>query len=261
VLTVHDLVALEHPDLHPPRSVVMQRAQLRAAITRADVVIAVSHATANTLKTHGVDPDRIVVAPNGATRFRERDRSVVPDDPYVLAVGSLTPRKGFETLVAAFAGAGLPSRFRLVIAGADGWDAPAVRQAIERHDRAGRVICTGRVSDAQLAALYEGCTAACVPSVAEGFGLPVVEAAALGAVVLASDLPVFNEINGGVVLHAPPGDVDAWAGALARVVGFDDYRREAERRACAVAERYTWERSAALTLAAYERASRVLLSP
>jgi glycosyltransferase involved in cell wall biosynthesis len=256
VLTVHDLVALEHPALHPRRSVALQRAQLRAAITSATVVIAVSHATADRLRAHGVDPDRIVVAPNGATRLPAPDPARVPHTPFFLAVGSLTPRKGLDTLVAAFARANLPSDVQLVLAGSDGWDAASVHRAIDRRRPMRRVIRTGHVTDAQLAALYDRCIATCIPSIAEGFGLPVVEAAAAGAPVIASDLPVFREITDAVVLHAPAGDASAWAAALECAASARDLAGWATARAPAVAARYSWTRSAALTLAAYQRAAR-----
>jgi glycosyltransferase involved in cell wall biosynthesis len=256
VLTVHDLVALEHPGLHPRRSVALQRAQLRAAIASATVVVAVSRATADRLEVHGVNPDRIVVAPNGATRLPVPDPSCVPVGPYFLAVGSVTPRKGFETLVEAFARASLPDDVRLVLAGSDGWAAADVHAAIDRHRGPGRVICTGRVTDAQLAALYDRCIATCIPSVAEGFGLPVVEAAVAGAPVIASDLPVFREITDAVVLLAPSGDAPAWAAALEYAFASPELRARAAGQSLAVASQYSWKRSAALTLAAYERALR-----
>jgi glycosyltransferase involved in cell wall biosynthesis len=254
VLTVHDLVALEHPELHPPRSTAVQRAQLEAARDRAAVVLAVSASTAAALRDRGVDAARIVVAPNGLTPLPRPDRSIVPQHPYLLAVGSLTPRKGFETLVAAFARAALPDDVRLVLAGPQGWDARRVLAAIDRHDVSQRVSCTGPVSDAQLAALYEACLAVCVPSVAEGFGLPIVEAGAAGAPVLASALPVFRELDEMVALYAAPGDAQAWAEALERITTDAALRHESAARGRAAARECTWDRAAAITTAAYERA-------
>jgi glycosyltransferase involved in cell wall biosynthesis len=129
-----------------------------------------------------------------------------------------------------------------------------VLNAIEHHGVADRVTLTGRVTDAQLAALYERCIAVCVPSVAEGFGLPLLEAAAAGAPVVASDLPVFRELEGLAALYAPPRDEQAWADALERIVADDALRRESAVRACAVAREYTWDRTAAIALTAYEQA-------
>jgi glycosyltransferase involved in cell wall biosynthesis len=253
-MTVHDLVALDHPELHPKRAVVLQRRQLEAARDRATVVLTVSRATAGALCSRGVDPERIVVAPCGVTTMPPSDRSLVPPGTYLLVVGTLTARKGLETLVAAFSRADLHGSVRLVLAGAMGWGGQHVSDAIERHGVGDRVSRLGRVSDAQLAGLYQGCLAVCVPSIAEGFGLPLVEAAAVGAPVVASDIPVFHEIEGSVALYARPSDEQAWADALERIIADEELRWDAAALGRAVAREYTWDRTAALTIAAYERA-------
>ncbi len=254
VVTVHDLVALEHPELQPPKFAAVQRIQLAAAHDRAAIVLSDSRATADALCHRGVDPARIIVAPIGVTTLPAPDRSIVPPHPYLLFVGSLIPRKGVDALVAAFARADISDAVRLVLAGSPAWGTSAILAAAERYGVSERVIRTGRVSDAQLAALYESTLAVCVPSIAEGFGLPILEAAAAGAAVVASDIPVFREVEGAVALYAPPCDRHAWAGALERIVGDEELRTSTAKGARAFAGQYTWERTAALTVAAYERA-------
>jgi glycosyltransferase involved in cell wall biosynthesis len=257
VLTLHDLIALDRPDLHPPRSVALQRRQLQAARDRAAVVICVSQATADAACSADVDPARVAVVENGVTTLPSPDPSITPHGRFVLAVGSLHARKGLETLIAAFARADLPRDVRLVLAGPPGWNAEQVHTAIAHHDLDARVVCTGRVTDAQLASLYEQCLAVCVPSIAEGFGLPVLEAASAGATVVASDLPVFRELDGAVALYAPVGDRAAWTSALERIIVDDELRWAAARNGPPVAGRYTWDRSAERTAAAYEQAVRI----
>jgi glycosyltransferase involved in cell wall biosynthesis len=256
VVTVHDVVALEHPDLHPPRAVRIQGAQVAAARERATIVLAVSETTARTLRARGVPADKIVVAPNGVTTLPPPDTSLVPSEPFLLAVGSITPRKGLDVLAAALAAASVPERLRLVLAGPDGWRSEDVLASIRAHGVEHRVVQTGWVTDAQLAGLYRACVAVCVPSVAEGFGLPVLEAASLGAVVVASDIPVFREVGAGAVaVHCPPGDVASWSRAIERVVADDALRRAAAAAGPAAARGHGWERTAALTVAAYRRAA------
>jgi glycosyltransferase involved in cell wall biosynthesis len=256
VLTVHDVVALEHPDLHPPRAARIQGAQVAAARERATIVLAVSETTARALRARGVPDDRIVVTPNGVTALPPPDTSLVPTEPFLLAVGSITPRKGLAVLAAALAGASVPDRLRLVLAGPDGWRSDEVLASIRAHGVEHRVVRTGWVTDAQLAGLYEACVAVCVPSVAEGFGLPVLEAASLGATVVASDIPVFREVGAGAVaVHCPPDDVAAWSRAIERVVGDDALRRAAAEAGPAAVRGQGWERTAALTVAAYHRAA------
>src|SRR5205814_4137088 len=96
--------------------------------------------------------------------------------------------------------------------------------------------------------------AVCVPSIAEGFGLPILEAAAAGAPVIASDIAVFREVAGEAVWYAAAREERAWAGALERVVGDKELRDELRECGFEVARHYTWDRAAAVTCAAYERA-------
>jgi glycosyltransferase involved in cell wall biosynthesis len=254
VVTVHDLVALAYPELHPPRAAAIQRRQLEVARDRAAVILAVSRSTADLLTARGVDPKKVVVTANGVSTLPPADCSLVPEDPYLLAVGTLTPRKGLETLIGAFATAVLPRGMRLVLAGTPGWQSTRVYEAIRANGVEGRVVCTGKVTDAQLAGLYRNCRAMCMPSLAEGFGLPILEAAAAGAPVIASDLAVFRELEECVALYAAPGDERDWITALEGIVADEDLRRAAVSRGREMARAYTWDRTAGAVLTAYQQA-------
>lgn len=253
VMTVHDLDAVDRPELHDARAQHLQRAQLDAARLRAVEVIAVSATTAAALRAHGVDADRISVVPHGATPLPPADRRLVPDGPYVLAVGTVDARKGLDVLIEAFARARLDGT-RLVIAGPDGHRADDARAAAAEHGVAERVTFPGRVGDAELAGLYEGALAYCLPSRAEGFGLPLLEAMGAGVPVVASDLPVVREVAGDVAVLVPVGDAEAWAAALEQVVGDDAARTTRGAAGRDVAARYTWAAAARSTAAVYERA-------
>jgi glycosyltransferase involved in cell wall biosynthesis len=250
VSTVHDLAALEHPALHPRRSLDQLRAQVDA-LDRAAVVLSVSHATAAALAARGFSADRIVVTPLGVTPPRDEGLAP-PPGPYLLAVGGLVPRKGLDTLVAAMAH--VPADVRLMLAGPSGEAEPELRQRAAAPGVSGRVKFLGAVDEAQLAALYRGALALCFPSVSEGFGLPVVEAMAAGVPVIASDIDVVREVAGDAAVKVPVGDVSAWAHEIGRLVDDAGERRrliDLGRRRATV---FTWEATARGTLAAYERA-------
>ena len=253
VLTVHDLDALDRAELHGPRARSLQAEQLAAARERADEVIAISAVTAAALQARGVDGDRISVVHLALTELPVSDPRLVPTEPYLLAVGTVDARKGLDVLIEAFGRARLDG-VRLVIAGPDGHRADDTRAAMAAAGVTDRVVLPGRVTDAELAALYRGAMAYCLPSRAEGFGLPVLEAMAAGAPVIASDLPVVRELVGDGAIFVEVGHVDAWATALERLVADDAVRARLSSAGPSIASRYTWEATARATMKVYERA-------
>lgn len=255
VVTIHDAFAITHPHLVSRRA---ERLQLRqvADAQRARIVVTTCQATAATLRelVPGIQ-DRVVVAPLAP---RETSKVAVPplvDEPYVLAVGSITPRKGFGVLAraASIIGAQCP---RVIIVGPDGWRAVDVRNEVQRNDRFGRVRFIGTASDAQLAVLYRHATLVCHPSLAEGFGLVCLEALAEGKALVSSDLPSVREIADGAAEFVPVGDPEALAGALAGLLASPQRRDELGERGRAVAGRYSWDQTTNLVVEAYRRAIR-----
>jgi glycosyltransferase involved in cell wall biosynthesis len=175
------------------------------------------------------------------------------DEPYVLWVGTLEPRKGLPTLVEAFGAVtettDLPQR--LVIVGSAGWLDTAEAIAGPARALGDRISFTGPVPDDELRALYRGADLLAFPSRHEGFGLPVLEAMAQGTAVLCSDIPVLREVGEDAVAYAPPDDVGAWRDGLVALLR-DDAGRDALAHAGRTrAEGFTWERCVARTRAVY----------
>jgi glycosyltransferase involved in cell wall biosynthesis len=252
VATVHDLTAVDHPDLHPRRRVAQQRAQLQA-LRRADVVISNSHATAASLAAHGIAGDRVVVTHFGRTALPAPIGPAHHGKPYLLAVGEVTRRKGHDVLLRAFAAADLDG-VDLVVAGPDGFDAAFRESLVAGLGLGARVRFLGRVDDRALGELYARALALCFPSRAEGFGLPILEALGAGLPVVASDLDAFHELAADDALYVPPGDEEALAGALRRIVADDGLRARLSAAGPSRAAPFTWERTAAQTVDAYRMA-------
>lgn len=252
VVTVHDLVTTELPSLHGARSQRMQRHQF-AALERAAAVLTVSKAVADSLIQRGVDADRVHVTANGLTALPEPAEPPIPKAPFILAVGTLEPRKAHDVLIRAFAAAGL-HHMRLVFAG------PGDGRAQELEDLGAglgigdRLTILGRVDDGTLAGLYQHATLLCMPSLAEGFGLPVLEAMAAGLPVVASDLPAIREVAGDTAVLVPPGNVDSLRLALANIAGNAELRETLRQRGRARAAAFTWEATAEATVGAYRAA-------
>jgi glycosyltransferase involved in cell wall biosynthesis len=261
VVTVHDAAPILFPETYPLRGRWFHERGFAAAARRADVVIALTQASALEISEHtSVPADRIRIVPHGVEQEMMDDDDVaeachaigIGDVPYVLWVGTLEPRKGLPTLVDAFGAvveSGLPHR--LVVVGSHGWLDTADAVAVQARTLGERICSTGPVSDHTLRALYRGADLFAFPSLHEGFGLPVLEAMAQGTAVVCSDLPVLREVGEEAVGYAAPGDVTAWKDVLVPLLRDDAGRTALAHAGRARAEGFTWERCAARTRAVY----------
>jgi glycosyltransferase involved in cell wall biosynthesis len=265
VVTVHDLTLITHPEWHEATKVRWFRWAMRRAVARAERVLCVSATTARDLTDQlGVDPARIDVTPLGTDLRRAPDDQVAAlrerlglgeQEPYLLGLGTLEPRKDLPTLVRAFARLAGDLPHRLVLAGLAGWGAGELRATVASSGVAGRVLLPGYVPEADKAALFSGADLFVYPSRYEGFGLPVLEAMACGVPTVTTTGGSLPEVAGDGALLVPPGDPDALAAAIAKLLGNPDEAAALAGRGLARAATQTWDRCAALTAAAYRRAA------
>lgn len=268
VVTVHDLALLRHPDLGTPA---LRRLVARTAysVREARRVIADSEVTRrDVIELLGAEPRRVYTVPLGCDPLfspgdaRAARRAVARhlgiEEPYVLHVGTIEPRKNLERLVAAFGRARREYHLPhiLVLAGAPGWGIEAVRTRIAREGLADVVRLTGSVSGEQLLVLYRAAALFAFPSLYEGFGLPVLEAMACGTPVLSSNAAALPEVAGDAALMVDPRDDDALTAAIGRGISDAGLRDHLQRAGPTRAAQFTWERCAAATLAVYEAALR-----
>ena len=166
----------------------------------------------------------------------------------------MTPRKGFQILIEALATLGDDAP-PLVIAGPDGWRAEEVKQrAVDLH-RQDRVRFLGHVSDDDLERLFRHATALVHPSLAEGFGIPCLEALGYGTPVVAADIPSVRELGAGCIDLVEAGDAEALVIGLRRVLGDADHAAAMVERGRARAAEYTWARMSDVIVDAYRRAA------
>lgn len=268
VVTLHDATFFSHPEVHSAVKRRFFRLATQVAVRRADVLVVPSRATATEVARYtGAAPDAFEVAYHGVDmevfrpvgdRERRRVRqSLGVTGTYVGFLGTLEPRKNVSALVRAWALAvgDRPDPPALVLAGGPGWDRaiePAVRDATaDRPDL--RVIRPGYLPLSDLPGFLSGAEVLAYPSLGEGFGLPVLEAMATGAVVLTTRMLALPEVGGDAVAYAGTSDVEI-AAALADLLE-DPARRAALASAALTRARgFTWAASAQAHLAAYERA-------
>jgi alpha-1,3-rhamnosyl/mannosyltransferase len=261
VVTIHDMTLLLHPEWHPPDRLAVMVPSFEPAVTLADHVITPSASTRNdVIKLLSVDPDRVSVipegvdaifAPRGAAEVQARLAPLgLTAGEYLLFVGTVEPRKNLARLLRAVELAA-PALGPLVLAGGQGWKNAQILDALTRLERSGRARRLGYVPDELRPALLAGARAFVYPSLYEGFGLPPLEAMACGTPVLTSNVSSLPEVVGDAALLVDPEDVEALTAALARIWADDALRADLRARGLAQARRFSWERTAQLTLDVY----------
>jgi len=262
LFVVYDLVPFRAPETLRRRFALYLRFLIRAGISRADRIISISETVRDEIiERFAIEPRRIRVIPpgwehrgtsDGASAARAIGRYGLSPG-FILAVGTLEPRKALPFLIRAHArmGADAPP---LVLAGAPG---PA-GAAIEDAARAGaaRIRVLGHVGDSDLDCLYRAAGALAMPSTYEGFGIPLLEAMRAGLPIVASDIPIFNEVAGDAALYAPAGDDGAWADAIALALRDAPLRADLARRGSERLSRFTWKKAGAALAALCREAAQ-----
>ncbi|HLJ82256.1 MAG TPA: glycosyltransferase family 1 protein [Ktedonobacterales bacterium] len=269
VVTIHDLAFLTNPECALPSLVRYLSAAVPRALRRASAVVSDSEKTANDLHTLlGVPREKITVIycgvdplftpqaePAAVAALRAKYGFTAPT---VLAVGTIEPRKNYERLIAAFAQARshADGPRTLVIAGRPGWLYDGVFAAVEKHGLRDSVRFLDFIPDSELTTLYHAADVLAMPSIYEGFGIPVLEAMASGTPVVCSDGGSLPEVAGDAALVVPVEDVDGLAGALVRAASDEELRGTLVARGLARVKRFTWEGAARELVLVYHETAK-----
>jgi glycosyltransferase involved in cell wall biosynthesis len=271
VVTIHDL-SFEHlPETFKRRS----RAQLRLTVRRtarkaAQILTLSEFSRRDIIETYALEPERVFVTPPAApshfvpvtdvTELRRIRMTYGIRRDYILALGSIQPRKNLVRLIKAYESLRgvvdseqLP---QLVLAGRRGWLEAETIRAAELSEARGDILFTGYVPDADLPAVYSGALCFAYPSYFEGFGLPILEAMQCGTPVIAGNRTSLPAVAGAAALLVDPFDQAAIGNGLVRLIKNADYRAELRVKGLDQAAAFSWKNTARLTLQAYERAAR-----
>ena len=220
VVMIHDTIPLDLPAFQRAGTARSFASRFRAAARHADAILCPSQAAAADVTRHLQAlgrPARVVVAPLGVTpaeaRVQDLPEGLPPQEPYFVVLGTIEPRKNHALLLDLWEELG-PAAPWLLICGSRGWRNAATFARLDRHPP--RVREVPGLSDSAVAALLDGARALLFPSLAEGFGLPLVEAMARGTPVICSDLAVFREVAGPTATYLDPRDHAAWRAAVER---------------------------------------------
>ena len=268
VLTIHDLMPMTHAEYYPKVDVEYFNRWVPKMVRKADALIAVSQHTKDVVvDLLGVPADRVFVARHGIdVRFRRpsaagldavRERFGLRR-PYLLSVSTAEPRKNLARLVDALALLRTQGHedLQLVVAGKSAWGSPELRSRIEANGLSDHVKLLGYVDEADLPSLYAGAEVFSLPSIAEGFGLPALEAMACGTPVVASNTTALPEVCGDAAILVDPLNTEALADAVSRLRTDSQLRAALIERGFRRAATFSWESTARATVAVLERVGR-----
>jgi glycosyltransferase involved in cell wall biosynthesis len=262
VTTILDLIYKRFPEAHAGVLAHGMRMLVPLSAKRSTRVIAISEATkSDVVSLLGVKADRVDVtylapgSPDAADPESEdvlRERHSLGDAPIVLSVSAHRPHKNLERLIDAIAALERP--VVLVVPGYETQWENELERHVRRRGVQPRVRLIGWVGGAELEGLYRSATCLAFPSLAEGFGLPVLEAMARGLPVACSNATSLPEVAGEAALYFDPLDVPAMTGAIERLLADAELRERLAAAGREQAARFTWERTAEGTRRSYERA-------
>ncbi|MBZ5530979.1 MAG: glycosyltransferase family 4 protein [Acidobacteriia bacterium] len=264
VATIHDTTPTVMPS-HSGRVNFMLRSLMRAAVKFSRAIITVSeYSKQDLIKTYGVAGEKISVVYNGydrsvfnaapvdAEKLRVLREKLGIRRPYVFHHSVIQPRKNLVRLIQAYRlllEKNPSMELDLVLAGPLGWQYEGVVAAAQGHEHArGRVLLPGALADVELAALIKGASLVVIPSLYEGFCLPMIEAMACGAAVIASGTSCLPEVSGKTLRYFNPTSVEEMAEQMQSVLCDAALARELQQRGLQRAEAFSWERCAEETL-------------
>ncbi len=255
VLSVHDLVWKTYPETMRWRTWVREHLFFSRAVRHADLIACNSHATADDLgQFFSVVKNKIRVVPLGASKPQAKPGKV--KKPFALFVGTMEPRKNLQRLIAAFEQ--LPPKMRdnldLVIAGGAGWGGVNAQKLVKKQKLEAHIKIIESPHDDVLHQLYADCSFLVMPSLSEGFGLPIAEVLQYGKPVITSDLSSMPEVAASAGLYVNPSSITSISGALAQLINDHSLYASLAKNAIVEAKRFSWGRVAKEMLEIFETA-------
>lgn len=264
VITVHDLSWIRHPEMHPVDRVQAMEKYFQPGLERASMILTDSEFVKRELiDVFAIKPERIrpvllgveaLFRPQSSTEtLAVLSQHQLTHGHYLLAVGTLEPRKNLQVALRAYMK--LPANFRktypLVLVGMKGWHTSELEKEIAPLVRAGQVRQLGYLPREDLATIIAGASTLIYPSVYEGFGLPPLEAMACGVPAIVSNVSSLPEVVGDTGLLIDPHDVDGLASAIQTLIESPGLRQQLSLKALQRSATFTWARCADQTVDAY----------
>jgi glycosyltransferase involved in cell wall biosynthesis len=264
LVTIYDLTFMRYPERLTRARRLYLRSFTESTCRRAKRILAISHSTKQDLiDLLGIDGAKIDVTPLGydpdiykplAQEKIEAFRKLKKlPERFWLFLGTLEPRKNLLTLIDAYAQLAENERLPLILAGGKGWLTEPIFASIEKYNLSDAIMTTGFVPTDEIALWYNSAELFVYPSVFEGFGLPVLEAMACGTPIITSNVSSLPEVAQDAGKTLPPHDIEIWTEALREAYHDGDWRETASQRGLQIAQTFTWQQTAGLTVEAYRK--------
>ncbi len=265
VVTIHDLSYIHYRQTQPTYRLQFLDREIPKTLTQARHIITVSESVKSELiSTYGLRDHQVSVTPLGVDhRFKPLTESdcrevltifELSHRRYFLAVATREPRKNLVRLIQAYAGLSnnVKNQYPLVLVGDRGWLNNELNQLTHQHRH--HIRLTGYIDQSQLHQLYAAASMTLMPSLYEGFGLPIIESMACGTPVMTSDIGAMQEVAGGHALLCRPLDIDDIEEKLQWAVDNPEWRQQAAVNGLNHSRQYSWQNCAEQTLEAYKKA-------
>ena len=234
---IHDLTYIYFPDTVDEKNLAHLKRVVPRSIKQADFIITISEAVKSELvKEFSLNPEKCVITtiPPNKKYFKKNSNEIhkkykIPTEKYIYFIGNLEPRKDLPTLIEAYRKLpkSIKKDYSLVMAGGHGWKTEKSDKAITAAQKAGEnVVHVGFIDDKDGAAFYQKASLFVMPSIYEGFGMPVLEAMASNCPVVASNIPVLREVGGDAALYAKVSDSDSFCKVIQDVINNKNLQKE-----------------------------------
>lgn len=261
ITAVHDLTYIHYPELIEKNNLPHLRRVVPRSIKKSDLILTVSESTKSELvKLFGIDPDRIVattVPPDDKFLIKNNNeihkKYSIPTKKYIFFISNIEPRKNLPLLIKAYSNlpGSVTSEYSLVISGGMGWKSDESINAIKTAQKNNlNVVYTGYIDEQDKSALYQNASLFVMPSIYEGFGMPILEAIASKVPVVATDIPVLRESGGEGALYFKPNDANSLTSIIKTVLTDQNVREKLIHDGKKHLKKFSWEHNAMSVMAA-----------
>lgn len=263
VVTIHDVSFIHYPECFNRMELIRNKLWIRNAAKRADSILTVSeYSKQDIVNQFGVDKNKVHVthlAPSNIFKklenkeVEEAEKKFEIEEPYILAVGNLQPRKNLVRLINSYVKLKENGDFKhkLVIVGKKAWKYDSIFSTLKNHNLFDHIILTDYVSEEDLVRLYNGADIFVYPSIFEGFGLPVIEAMACGAPVITSNTTSLPEVAGDAAVYIDPYSEEDIINKIKSLSMDSELRAKLKQKGLDRAKSFSWKTTASKVMDTY----------